>query len=174
MKEAFVVKNIEKFIVYYNFKDQYYFNFEVKMLHKDENNTKNNFDYDILESKNYKITIYKTRCEFDIIFNKKGKYELELSIAYKKLIYHLTKPEDSEEQLEFTQEEKDKVFVESLKNILGLEYTNINKEKPIIKNMESFIFKPIVKVKELCLSFLEEPKKKSHYYDKVKETLINK
>ena len=76
--------------------------------------------------------------------------------------------------MEFTQEEKDKAFNNNIKNILDIEYTNINKEKPIIKNMETFIFKPITKIKKLSLYYIEEHPEEMYYYDKRKIIPIDK
>ena len=115
-----IVKNREKFIIY----------------------------YDITNKSIFDINIY--------LFNKKGKYELEIVIFNEKIKYLPTCLDDAREKFEFTQEEKDNAFVANLNFILDLEYTNINKENPIINNRENFIFKPMLKIKELQLNKIEE------------------
>ena len=150
IRSDFKVRNRKKLIIYHNIMDKA--NWDIKVNHEylqDETPIK-------LDSKNYIINYKENKFEIDIIFNKKGKYELEIIIYNKKIKYYPICLEDETEKYEFTQEERDKAFVENLKFILEFEYTNIYKENPIVKNREIFIFKPMLKIKGTNLKKIEE------------------
>ena len=150
IRSDFTVKNRKKLIIYHKIMDKANWDINVNLKYlQDETPIK-------LDCKNYIINYKENKFEIDIIFKKKGKYELEIIIYNKTIKYYPTCLEDATEKYEFTQEEREKAFVENLKFILGLEYTNINKENPIVKNREIFIFKPMLKIKIINLKKIEE------------------
>ena len=139
--DSYICKNNkEKFIFYHNPGVKY----EVEFTVLDEQLKKFDEKYILIKYEERKI-------EIEINFNSKGKFDLTMKIygikdKYKFgfFNYEIISQQNSICLMEFSKEEKDNAFYDHLKKCLDLEYTNIKSNRFIVKNIEKFIFKPVL------------------------------